>query len=108
MIRFWTVSAAFCLAVFSAPGADAVSEVFTAEIAGMPCSLSLVIRRGRLVVNKSSIQCITNQLVIVPSVVVINDNTDHVFELKLRANKKKTKLVSGTLEPTPKGISICY
>ena len=83
---------------------DAISEVFTAEISGMPCSLSLVTQRGKLYEKKSSVQCITNQTVHVPSAVVINDDTDHVFELKIKAKKENTNLIKGLLLPTPTGI----
>ena len=82
---------------------DAISEVFTAEISGMPCSLVLVTQRGKFYQKKSSVQCITNQTVHVPSAVVINDNTDHVFELKLKAKKNNTNLIKGLLLPTPTG-----
>jgi hypothetical protein len=80
-----------------------MSEVFTVEMYGMPCSLVLVTQRGKLYEKKSSVQCITNKTVNVPSAVVINDDTDHVFELKLKAKKKITTLIKGLLLPTPTG-----
>ena len=108
VIRCGTIPFAFSLlcSLFLGPIlVDSMSEVFTAEISGMPCSLVLVTQRGKLYQKKSSLQCITNQTVHVPSAVVINDDTDHVFELKLRAKSKNTKLIKGVLLPTPTGCS---
>ena len=46
----------------------------------------------------------TNQTVIVPSAIVINDNTDHIFKLKLVAKVNKPKLRRGILVPVPTGM----
>ena len=91
VIRCGTIPFAFSLMCFLFVGPrliDAMSEVFTAEIYGMPCSLVLVTQRGKLY----------------EKTVVINDDTDHVFELKLKAKKKNTNLIKGLLLPTPTGI----
>ena len=98
MTRFWSVSAAFCLALILAPGA--MSEKFRAEIEGMPCRLDLIITgKGRVNVRRSSLQCKTNQRVSVPAAVVINYKTENVFELELIATRRKTLLISATLRP---------
>ena len=107
VIRCGTIPFAFSLMCFLFVGPrliDAMSEVFTAEIYGMPCSLVLVTQRGKFYKKTSSVQCITNQTVHVPSAVVINDDTDHVFELKIKAKKENTNLIKGLLLPTPTGI----
>lgn len=72
-------------------------EIFSAVISDLPCSLSLTLKAGKVDIAKSSVQCITNQAVSVESVKVVNDDTDHIFQLKLTADSKKTKLISASV-----------
>jgi len=72
-------------------------EIFSAVISGMPCSLSLTLEAGKVDIAESSVQCITNQAVSVESGKVVNDDTDHIFQLKLTADSEKTKLISASV-----------
>ena len=56
-------------------------------------------------IEKSLVECVTGKKVTVDSAVVINDNTDHIFELQLVAKKKNTKLIKGRLLSAPNGNS---
>ena len=85
----------------------ALPEVFSVVISGMPCSLSITPEGGEVDIAKSSAQCITDQTVSVESVIVINDDTDHIFQLKLTADPEKTKLIAASVLPTPKGDILC-
>jgi len=72
-------------------------EIFSAVISGMPCSLSLTLEAGKVDIAESSVQCITNQAVSVESGKVVNDDTDHIFQLKLTADSEMTKLISASV-----------
>ena len=85
----------------------ALPEVFSAVISDMPCSLSLTSEALKVDMAKSSVQCITNHAVSLESVIVINDDTDHIFELKLTADSEETKLINASVLPTPKGMIVC-
>lgn len=55
--------------------------------------------------GKSSLQCFTKKKIMVPSAIVVNDDTEHIFELSLMAGVKKTTLRSGKLLPARKDFN---
>ena len=80
-------------------------DVFLAQIQNMDCSLYLVMKQSgkKVDLDKSKVECFTEGLVYVDSAFVINDNTEHLFEVKLLATPKRTNLLEAKLVPTPKG-----
>ena len=104
----------FFLSLFSPPmDAAALSDVFTATISGMDCSLYLVMGKGQNVrKRKSEVECFTTHSVEVESALVINDITSHIFNITLRveadavtkeSNLVKAKFIKGRLLPNPEG-----